>query len=49
MGIINKNLSYWEAETEGIELIETTIGDILDKHASEIPQQEAVVYSCYPE
>ena len=49
MGIIDKNLSYWEAETEGIELIETTIGDILDKHANEIPLQEAVVYSCYPE
>ncbi len=30
MGIIDTNLSYWEAETEGIELIETTIGDILD-------------------
>ncbi len=49
MGIINHDLSYWEAETEGIELIETTIGDILDSHADEIPQQEAVVYSCYPE
>src|SRR5437588_10721809 len=49
MGIINSKLSYWEAETEGLELIETTIGDILDHHADEIPEQEAVVYSCYPE
>src|SRR5437016_13475756 len=49
MGMINDNLSYWQAETEGIELLETTIGDLLDKHADEIPQQEAVVYSCYPE
>src|SRR5438552_13167196 len=49
MGIINNNLSYWRAETEGIELIETTIGDLLDSHADEIPQQEAVVYSCYSE
>jgi fatty-acyl-CoA synthase len=49
MGIIDKNVSYWEAETEGIELLETTIGDLLDKHAGEIPQQEAVVYSCYHE
>src|SRR5437773_94592 len=49
MGIINNNLSYWQAETEGIELIETTIGDLLDSHADEIPQQEAVVYSCYSE
>src|SRR6266705_2287566 len=49
MGMINDNLSYWQAETEGIELLETTIGDLLDSHADEIPLQEAVVYSCYPE
>src|SRR6266487_153312 len=49
MGMTNDGLSYWQAETEGIELIETTIGDLLDSHADEIPQQEAVVYSCYPE
>ena len=49
MGMTNDGLSYWQAETEGIELIETTIGDLLDSHADEIPQQEAVVYSCYSE
>jgi fatty-acyl-CoA synthase len=49
MGMTNDGLSYWQAETEGIELLETTIGDLLDKHADEIPEQEAVVYSCYPE
>jgi len=49
MGMINDNLSYWQAETEGIELLETTIGDLLDSHADEIPLQEAIVYSCYPE
>ena len=30
MGIINDSLSYWQAETEGMELLETTIGDLLD-------------------
>jgi fatty-acyl-CoA synthase len=49
MGMTNDGLSYWQAETEGIELLETTIGDLLDSHADEIPEQEAVVYSCYPE
>ncbi len=49
MGITNDGLSYWQAETEGIELLETTIGDLLDSHADELPAQEAVVYSCYPE
>src|SRR5438876_417066 len=49
MGITNDGLSYWRAETEGRDLLETTIGDLLDKHADEIPEQEAVVYSCYPE
>jgi hypothetical protein len=44
MGMTNDGLSYWQAETEGIELLETTIGDLLDKHADEIPEQEAVVY-----
>ncbi len=49
MGMTNDGLSYWRAETEGRVLLETTIGDLLDKHADEIPEQEAVVYSCYPE
>src|SRR5260370_17329839 len=26
-----------------------TIGDLLDRRADEIPTQEALVYSCYPE
>ena len=41
-------LSYWQAESEGIELLDTTIGDLLDRRADELPAQEAVVYSCYP-
>ncbi len=49
MGMTNDGLSYWQAETEGITLLETTLGDLLDSRADEIPTQEAVVYSCYPE
>src|SRR6266699_3520640 len=49
MGMTNDGLSYWQAESEGIELLDTTIGDLLDRRAEELPTQEAVVYSCYPE
>ncbi len=42
-------LSYWQAESEGIDLLDTTIGDLLDRRANELPTQEAIVYSCYPE
>src|SRR5258708_39682285 len=49
MGMTTDGLSYWQAESEGIELLETTIGDLLDRRAEELPTQEAVVYSCYPE
>lgn len=49
MGLIHDSLSYWRAETEGVTLLETTIGDLLDRRAVELPTQEAIVYSCYPE
>src|SRR5574340_594819 len=49
MGITTDGLSYWKAESEGIELLDTTIGDLLDRRADELPLQEAIVYSCYPE
>ncbi len=49
MGMTTDGLSYWQAESEGIELLDTTIGDLLDRRATELPAQEAVVYSCYPE
>jgi fatty-acyl-CoA synthase len=49
MGMTTGGLSYWQAESEGLELLETTLGDLLDSRANEIPTQEAVVYSCYPE
>jgi fatty-acyl-CoA synthase len=49
MGMSNEGLSYWQAESDGIELLEISIGDLLDRRAEEIPTQEALVYSCYPE
>ena len=49
MGMTNDSLSYWQAETTGEQLLEVSIGDLLDRRADEIPTQEAIVYSCYPE
>src|SRR5437660_9670190 len=49
MGVITDGLSYWQAESEGIGLLDITIGDLLDRRANELPAQEAIVYSCYPE
>ena len=49
MGMTNDGLSYWQAETSGEPLLEITIGDLLDRRAGELPTQEAIVYSCYPE
>ena len=49
MGMTNDGLSYWQAESEGIDLLDVTIGDLLDRRADELPTQEAIVYSCYPE
>ena len=49
MGMTRDGLSHWQAETEGATLLEMTLGDLLDQRAEEIPSQEAVVYSGYPE
>lgn len=49
MGMTKGGLSYWQADSEGIDLLDTTLGDLLDSRAGEIPGREAVVYSCYPE
>ena len=49
MGITNDGLSYWQADTADEPLLETTIGDLLDRQAHTFPDREAVVYSCYPE
>jgi fatty-acyl-CoA synthase len=49
MGLTKHGLSYWQAESGGIDLLEMTIGDFCDRRADELPLQEAVVYSCSPE
>src|SRR6266853_5197042 len=49
MGMTNDGLSYWQAESDGVPLLEISIGDLLDRRAEESPTQEAIVYSCYPE
>ena len=49
MGMTTDGLSYWQAESEGINLLDVTIGNLLDRRADELPTQEAIVYSCYPE
>ena len=49
MGMITNGLSYWQAESEGIDLLDLTLGGLLDQRAEEFPDREAIVYSCYPE
>ena len=49
MGMTNDGLSYWQADTGDKPLLETTIGELLDRQADTFPSREAVVYSCYPE
>jgi fatty-acyl-CoA synthase len=48
MGMTSDGLSYWQAE-HGFPLLDTTVGDLLDRRALEFPDKEAVVYSGYPE
>ncbi len=45
---IKSDRAIWEAESEGLELIDLTIGDLLDQQAAARPDCEAVVYR-YPE
>ena len=45
---IRENLAHWEAEPFGTELIDMTLGDLLDRRAEELPDKEALVYH-YPE
>jgi len=40
--------AIWEAESEGLQLLHLTIGDLLDQQAAVFPDKEAVVYH-YPE
>ncbi len=45
---IKGELAYWEAEDFGVDLIDLTLGDLLDQRAAELPDKEALVYH-YPE
>ncbi len=45
---IKGNLAHWEAEDFGVDLIDLTLGDLLDQRADELPDKEALVYD-YPE
>lgn len=47
MGVANDK-AVWQAETEGVELLDLTIGDMFDQVAQAVPDREAVVYD-YPE
>jgi len=49
MSWTNASLSYWQADHAGTPLLETTVGDLLDRRAQELPEHEALIYSCYPE
>jgi len=33
MGMTSNDLSYWQAESEGIDLLDTTIGDLIQQCA----------------
>ena len=45
---LDPHKAIWSAETEGLDLIDLTIGDLLDQQASRSPDREALVYR-YPE
>ncbi|HKQ78099.1 MAG TPA: AMP-binding protein [Blastocatellia bacterium] len=45
---IKGDLAHWEAEDFGVDLIDLTLGDLLDQRADERPDKEALVYD-YPE
>ena len=45
---IRGGIAHWEAEEFGVELIDLTVGELLDLRANEIPDKEAIVYN-YPE
>lgn len=47
MGVA-KDRALWMADTDGTELLESTIGDLFDQRVADTPEREAVVYS-YPE
>src|SRR5437588_6466807 len=49
MGMTNDGFSYWQADTEDLSVLEMAIGELLDRRADQLAQQEAIVYSSSPE
>jgi fatty-acyl-CoA synthase len=45
---VQTDKAVWEAESDGQELLDLTIGDLLDQQAEKFPDHEALVYN-YPE
>src|SRR5262245_19904464 len=45
---VSPDKAIWEAESEGLALLDLTIGDLLDRQAEAFADVEALVYS-YPE
>src|SRR5574338_626808 len=45
---VRGNKAIWEAETFGEQMIDVTVGDLLDQQAAAAPDKEALVYR-YPE
>ncbi len=45
---IKGELAHWEAEEFGVDLIDLTVGDLMDQRADEAPDKEALVFN-YPE
>lgn len=45
---VRGNKAVWEAESEGLELLDYTIGDLLDQQVQKRPDKEALIYN-YPE
>jgi fatty-acyl-CoA synthase len=45
---VHTDKAIWEAETEGLELLDLTIGGLLDRQAEAFADREALVYN-YPE
>src|SRR5687767_9876039 len=41
---IKGDLAHWEAEEFGADLIDLTLGELLDQRADELPDKEALVY-----
>jgi fatty-acyl-CoA synthase len=46
--VVKGDRAIWEAESEGVELLHTTIGELLEQQAQRRPDKEALVYN-YPE